>query len=74
MLGVDGIKIKLFIDGIENDARALIKEVSTLGVWATMNTEVIWNMTYLERVVLSEAVKEKTDVMYGKKGIARGGF
>jgi hypothetical protein len=29
-------------------------------------------MTYLERLVLSEAIKDKTETMYGKKGIARG--
>ena len=71
ILGIDGAKIKRFIDSIESDARALIREVSTLSVWGTISPEEIWMMTHLERVVLSEAIKEKTETMYGKKGIAR---
>lgn len=71
MFGVDRVKIKNFIDAIESDARALIKEVSTLSIWGPVDPETIWNMTYLERLVLSEAIKEKTETMYGKKGIAR---
>jgi|APGre2960657423_1045063.scaffolds.fasta_scaffold03809_4 hypothetical protein len=71
MFGVDRVKIRNFIDAIESDARALIKEVSTLSIWGPVDPESIWNMTYLERLVLSEAIKEKTETMYGKKGIAR---
>jgi hypothetical protein len=71
MLGTNGAKIRRFVEGIETDARALIKEVTTLSVWATIDPETIWNMTHLERVVLSEAVKERTEAMYGKKGFAR---
>jgi hypothetical protein len=71
MFGVDRVKIRNFIDAIESDARALIKEVSTLSIWGPVDPETIWNMTYLERLVLSEAIKEKTETMYGKKGIAR---
>lgn len=71
MLGIDSLKIKKFIDDIENDARALIKEVSTLSIWGTIDPETIWRMSYLERVILSEAIKEKTETLYGKKGIAR---
>jgi hypothetical protein len=70
-LGVDKGKIKLFIDAIEADARALIKEVSTLSIWGKLSSEEIWNMTYLERIVLSEVIKEHTESMYGKKGLAR---
>jgi predicted amidohydrolase len=71
MLGVDRAKIQRFIDSIESDSRALIKEVSTLSIWAKLSSEEIWNMTYLERVVLSEVIKEHTETMYGKKGLAR---
>jgi hypothetical protein len=49
----------------------LIKEISTLSVWANLSANEIWNMTYLERLVLSEAIKEHTETLYGKKGIAR---
>ena len=70
-LGVDKRKIRLFIDGIEAESRALIKEISTLSVWANLSVTEIWYMTYLERLVLSEAIKEHTETMYGKKGIAR---
>lgn len=70
-LGVDKGKIRLFIDSIESDSRALIKEISTLSVWANLSANEIWNMTYLERLVLSEAIKEHTETLYGKKGIAR---
>jgi hypothetical protein len=70
-LGVDRAKIRLFIDSIESDSRALIKEVSTLSIWSKLSSEEIWNMTYLERVVLSEVIKEHTETMYGKKGLAR---
>jgi len=73
MLGLNRAGIKSFIDGIENDARALIKEVSTMSVWSNIDPESIWSMSYLERVVLSEVVKEKNDILYGKKGVARRG-
>jgi hypothetical protein len=71
ILGVDKGKIRRFIDSIEADSRALIKEVSTLSIWSTLSSEEVWNMTYLERVVLSEVIKEHTETMYGKKGLAR---
>jgi hypothetical protein len=71
MFGTNGAKIKRFIDDIENDARALIKEISTLSVWGEIDPETIWYMTHMERVILSEVIKEKTETMYGKKGIAR---
>jgi len=71
MLGIDDAKILRFINTIEADARALIKEVSTLSVWGTVSPEEVWEMTHLERVVLSEVIKERTEAMYGKKGFAR---
>ena len=71
MLGVDRVKVKNFINSIEEESRALIKEVSTLSVWANVSPAELWLMTYLERLVLSEAIKEKTEAMYGKKGFAR---
>jgi len=71
MLGIDDAKILRFINTIEADARALIKEVSTLSVWGTVSPEEVWDMTHLERVVLSEVIKERTEAMYGKKGFAR---
>jgi len=70
-LGLDRAKIRRFIEGIENESRAVIKEVSMLSVWGNISPSEIWNMTYQERVVLSEVIKEHTDTMYGKKGIAR---
>ena len=73
MLGVNRAQIKRYIDGIENEARALIKEISTLSVWASISPEEVWMMTYLERVVLSDVIKERTETLYGKKGIARRG-
>jgi len=72
MLGTDNKAIRRFIEGIENEARALVKEVTTLGVWGGIDRETIWVMTYLEREVLSEVIKERTEAMYGKKGFARG--
>jgi hypothetical protein len=71
MLGLDRASIARFIEGIEADSRALIREVSELSVWGSINPETIWDMTYLERLVLSETIKERTETMYGKKGIAR---
>jgi hypothetical protein len=71
MLGVNRAKIRRYINSIEDEARALIKEISTLSVWGGISPEEIWMMTYLERVVLSDVIKERTDTMYGKKGIAR---
>ena len=71
MLGVDRVKVRNFINSIEEESRALIKEISTLSVWANVSPGELWLMTYLERLVLSEAIKEKTEAMYGKKGFAR---
>lgn len=70
-LGTDSKGVKKFIDSIESDSRALIKDVSTLSAWSETPIDKIWELTYLEREVLSEVVKEKVDLLYGKKGIAR---
>lgn len=72
-LGLNGVGIKNFIDGIEDDARAMIKEIATTSIWSNISPDNLWAMSYLERVVLNEAVKEKIDYLYGKKGVARGG-
>lgn len=74
ILGTNRDKISKFIDSIEKEARALIKDVSSMAVWSSISTETIWEMTYLEREVLTEAIKEKTDLLYGKKGVARNGM
>lgn len=70
-LGTDSAGIKKFIDAIEADARALIKEVNNLSVWGSTVAESVWSMTQLEREVLTEVIKEKIDLLYGKNGIAR---
>jgi len=70
-LGLDRAKIRRFIEGIESESRAVIREVSMLSVWGNISPSEIWNMTHEERVVLSEVIKEHTETMYGKKGIAR---
>lgn len=70
-LGLDRAKIRRFIESIEGESRAIIKEVSMLSVWGGISSQEIWNMTHEERLVLSEVIKEHTDTMYGKKGIAR---
>lgn len=74
MLGTDGSKIRRFVDSIETEARALIKEVSTLSIWGAISVNEIWAMSYLERQILSETIKEKTEAYYGKKGFARSRF
>ena len=71
ILGTDGKKIRQFVDGIENEARALIKEISTLSVWSAISINEIWAMSFLEREILSETIKAKTEAYYGKKGFAR---
>lgn len=73
-LGTDGKKIRQFVDSIENEARALIKEISTLSIWSSISINEIWAMSFLERQILSEAVKEKTEAYYGRKGFARARF
>lgn len=73
-LGVDGKKIRQYINSIESEARALIKEVTTLSVWGALSINEIWAMSFQERQVLSETIKEKTEAYYGKKGFARSRF
>lgn len=73
-LGNDRVKIQRFITEIENSARAVIKEVTTLSVWGGINPEAVWSMTHQEREVLSEVIKDRTEAMYGKKGFARSHF
>jgi hypothetical protein len=70
-LGTNGAKIKRFVDNIETESRALIKEVSMLSIWGAISPAEIWDMTYIERTILSETIKERTEAMYGKKGFAR---
>ncbi len=74
ILGTDVKGIRRFIEGIENEARALVKEVTTLSVWGGIDPDSVWYMTFLERDVLSEVIKERTEAMYGKKGFARSRF
>lgn len=74
MLGTNNKAIKRFIEGVENEARALVKEVTTLSVWGGIDPDNVWFMTFLEREVLSEVIKERTEAMYGKKGFARSRF
>jgi len=74
ILGTNNKAIRRFIEGIENEARALVKEVTTLSVWGGVDPESVWWMTFLEREVLSEVIKERTEAMYGKKGFARSRF
>lgn len=70
-LGKDRAGVKKLIDGLESEARALIKEVSNLSIWSGNQVDTVWLMSYLEREVLSEVIKEKVDLLYGKNGIAR---
>lgn len=70
-IGIDDAGILRFINAVEDDARALIKEVSMLSVWGAISPDDVWEMTHLERVVLGEVIKERTEAMYGKKGFAR---
>jgi len=70
-LGTNGKKIRQYIDSIESEARALIKEVTTLSVWGALSINEIWAMSFLERKILGETIKEKTEAYYGKKGFAR---
>lgn len=73
-LGNDRAKIQRFINSIEDGARAVIKEVTTLSVWGGISPDTVWQMAYQEREVLSEVIKERTEAMYGKKGFARSHF
>lgn len=73
-LGKNSQAIKKYIDGFEAEARALVKEVSTISVWSGTSAEHVWIMTYQEREVFTEVIKEKLDLLYGKKGVARGGY
>lgn len=70
-LGKDRAGVKKLIDGLESEARALIKEISNISVWSGNQVDTVWAMSYLEREVLSEVIKEKVDLLYGKNGIAR---
>lgn len=70
-LGTNRAGVKKFIDAIESDARALIKEVNNLSVWGQIGSDSVWSMTQLEREVLTEVIKEKVELLYGKNGIAR---
>jgi hypothetical protein len=70
-LGKDQAGVKKLIDGLEAEARALIKEISNISVWSGNQIESVWHMPFLERQILSEVIKEKVDLLYGKNGIAR---
>lgn len=70
-LGKDRVGVKKLIDGLESEARALIKEVSNISVWSGNQVDIVWAMSYQEREILSEVIKEKVDLLYGKNGIAR---
>jgi hypothetical protein len=69
-LGTDSNKITKYIESFESESRALTQDICNLSVWSSNPIQVVWDMPYTDRVILSEVVKEKIDTMYGKKGIA----
>lgn len=69
-LGTNRAAIQRYINSIEEESRALIKEISTIAVWSSTGLDVIWQTPYSERAILSEVIREKLDLLYGKKGIA----
>lgn len=69
--GKDPAGVKKLIDGLEADTRALIKEISNISIWSGNQIESVWAMSYIERQIMSEVIKEKVDLLYGKNGIAR---
>lgn len=69
-LGTNRAAIQKYINSIEEEARALVKEISTIAVWSSTGLDVVWMTPYQERAVLSEVIKEKLELLYGKKGIA----
>lgn len=69
-LGTDRAAIQRYITGIEEESRALVKEISTIAVWSSTGLDIVWQTPYVERAILSEVIKEKLELLYGKKGIA----
>lgn len=69
-LGTDRAAIQKYIASVEEESRALVKEISTIAVWSSTGLDVIWQTPYFERAILSEVIKEKLELLYGKKGIA----
>jgi hypothetical protein len=70
-LGNNSRAIQDFIEGHEKEAKSLIKEVSTLSVWSSTPVDVIWCLPYTDRQIMSDVIKEKMDILYGKNGVAR---
>lgn len=48
-----------------------MKEVATLSVWSSTPANIVWDMSYMERSVMGDVIKEKLDMLYGKNGVAR---
>ena len=69
-LGTNRAAISRYINGFDEESKALIKEISTLSVWSESSIDIIWMMPYTERAILSDVIKEKVEILYGKKGIA----
>jgi hypothetical protein len=69
-LGTNRGAIQKLINGIEEEARALIKEISTIAVYSSTGIETVWMTPYQERAILTDVIKEKLELLYGKKGIA----
>jgi len=69
-LGTNRGAIQKFINSIEEEARALIKEISTIAVYSSTGIETVWMTPYQERAILADVLKEKLELLYGKKGIA----
>jgi|TARA_B100000809_G_scaffold70487_1_gene68016 hypothetical protein len=65
-LRLDDHEIGPFLEQLEKDAEAIIKEISQLALYANIGYQEVWNMSHKEREILINALSDKLKAEAGK--------
>ena len=63
---LDDHEIGPFLEQLEKDAEAIIKEISQLALYANVGYQEAWNMSYKEREIFINALSDKLKAEAGK--------
>ncbi len=63
---LDDHEIGPFLEQLEKDAEAIIKEISQLALYANIGYQEVWNMSHKEREILINALSDKLKAEAGK--------
>lgn len=62
-----GPEILDFLNTLEKESKAIIEDVTTLAVYGSQGYDIVWNMSYDERMIFLKILKEKISLDRGIK-------